>query len=57
MKYSFSNHQSYVAACEQLADDLISFEANSMDFIITVKSPIESEITLEWLREVAEEAA
>lgn len=53
--YHFSNHQSYVAACEQLADDLVSFHANSMDFIIAVKDDaIESEITLEWLNDVAE---
>lgn len=57
MKCNFHSHQDYVAACEQLADDLISFEANSMDFIITIKSPIESEVTLDWLRQVAEVVA
>lgn len=47
--YDFCSHEDYVAACEQLAEDLVSFEADSMEFTITIKSAIENKETVQWL--------
>ena len=54
MKFQFNNHQDYVGACEQLADDLVSFDADSRDFITTVRSPLTNEETIRWLEKVAQ---
>ncbi len=53
MKYQFHSHEDYVAACEQLAEDLVSFEADSMEFIITIRSDLTNEKTIKWLELVS----
>jgi hypothetical protein len=51
-KFRFHSHEDYVAACEQLAEDLVSFEADSMDFIITIQSALINNDTIKWLESV-----
>jgi len=51
LQFKFNSHQDIVAACEQLAEDLVSFELNSMEQTIVVKSEVPDE-TLEWLDKV-----
>jgi hypothetical protein len=51
--FQFHSHQDYVAACEELAEDLVSFQADSMDFVIITQSPLPAE-TLQWLDKVTE---
>lgn len=51
MVYQFQTHACFVAACEQLADDLVDFKTDCCELLIEI---IKGEIpkgTKKWLRE------
>lgn len=52
MKFHLDTHINYVAACEQLAEDLVEFHADPVELVITVKE-LPPESTLLWFKRVS----
>lgn len=46
----FNSHENIVAACEELAENLVSFDFNSIDQQIILKSKLTNKTLIGWLK-------